>query len=141
VVALPPRLYSAKVLRVNDLVSIDALIDLDFGVSVTKTVMLEGMDVRHVPPAQRSSAITSLIAALGSKKILVLCAPVRDAEKVLGRVYLLDRVDGPAWIGLSQPPGLDTLHLEVASFMEFARTRGYCKTDVVAALSGALGST
>ncbi len=137
-VLLPPRLYTGRVIRVNDLVTVDMAVDLDFGVSVSKTVAIEGLESVHVPSFLRSDALAALIATVGGKRVLVCSAPAKPGDRLLGRLYLYDRHAIAENIGLSAPPGLSELHLEVASFMAFVHKHNYRKAVVVAALSGDL---
>lgn len=138
-VVLPPRLYRAKTIRVHSLTTVQASIELDFGTSVNRIVVIEGFNKNYVPSDQSQEAHRSLIALLGSSRDLFLyMAPQQDAQTpALARVYIAERLPVPLEAGLATPPGLTEPFLEVASAMAWLAQFKYAKSAAIKLLSGA----
>lgn len=131
-----PRLVRGQVLRVQNFSTVEILLDLDFGVHVARTVVLEGVNPNLIPPKLRNAAQHALIILLGGKKVFVLTGSCGVAEPVLGRVYLDDRgraIEGP-WT--SEVPGADQRLLEVSSFMQHLVRANFEKSEIIRVLNG-----
>ena len=125
-IALPSRLLRGRTVRVERLNCVEVNLDLDFGVSVKKRIIVEGVMPREVPRKLHSAAEHCMIVLLGGKRLLVHVAD--DADKrdgiIVGRVYLAEKTYGDP-PGMRTPHGLDVLLLEVGEFFKHLATHKF----------------
>lgn len=118
-VSLPTRFYRARTVRIQSINCIEFQLDLNFGVSVKKHVVLEAVEKGEIPSRLRSDAMHVLVVLLGGKSALVQLEddPGTDGY-IRGRVYLdagSERVDLSV-PGVEMPVGVDVPMLEVSTF-------------------------
>jgi hypothetical protein len=99
-------------------------IDLGFGISVKKTVVLEGIDRADIPKTLVSKAKHCLVVLLGGKNILIHIDDEQKDGHLYGRVFLDQKVFGDPE-GLIKPFGLDEPRLEVSTFYAWLKDQGF----------------
>lgn len=135
-VKLPSRLLDGHVIRVQTVNCVEVSLHLPFGISVVKSVLLEDVELKDVPPKLRQAAHHCLIVLLGGKDVVVHTSDENKRDGfVLGRVYLNERVYG-APAGMAVPFGLDAPMLEVSAFYRWLSGVNYDITAVKAVLNG-----
>lgn len=116
---LPPRLHHARTVRVQSFNCIEVDLELDYGVSIRKRIVLEGVQRSLVPEYRRKAATHALIVLVGGKNLIVH-VETDNAGKMTdgyipGRVYLAEKVHGDPE-GMVIPYGLEDELLEVSLF-------------------------
>ena len=135
-IELPPRLHRARTIRVQTFNCIEVDLELDYGVSIRKRIVLEGVDQGNVPKHLRKSAQHALIVLVGGKKLIIHVDNKNMSDGFIpGRVYLDERVYG-APEGLVTPYGLDEELLEVSIFYLWLAKREFDIGHVKSALNG-----
>ena len=134
-VRLPSRLHHARVVRVRSLNCLEVDLDLGFGISVMKRIVLEGVDYRGIPKALRSDAKHCLVVLLGGKRVVVHTDQSKQDGFILGRVYLDERVYGKPE-GLTVPFGLTEPMLEVGAFYTWLAGKEFDVHLVKVAING-----
>jgi hypothetical protein len=121
----PTCVLPASVVRVHYANCLEARMTLGFGVTVTKRVIIEGIDSHRIPPQLRPLAKKAMVILVGGKSILVHADPAVQDGIVQGRVYLNEKVyDAPAGAMLV-PYGLDQPLLEIGFFFEWLHGRNF----------------
>lgn len=97
--ALDSRCFFARAARIRSLNRIDAALDLDFGISIERTFVIEDLPVEGMSEELALRAKHCLIVLAGGKRLIVRPDPrLRDRWEFLrsipARVYLLERVAG-----------------------------------------------
>lgn len=130
-----PRLHRARTVKVLTPNSLEADIDVGFGIKVTRRVKFESIGDRFVPKDLRSRAMHALVVLCGGKDLYVQADPSGVEGCVTGRVFVASRVrsDGP-W--MFEPYGLETKYLEVSSFMEHLKSVQFDVEEVKRVLNG-----
>ncbi len=123
---LPPTLRRGRTVRVLNLNCLEASLDLGYGVSVVKNLVLEGVDTRGVPPARRSEAVHCLVLIAGGRDLIIHSADdtLRDGF-IRARVFLDVVPQAPLPAGMCSPYGMDEVLVEVSMLYGWAATTGY----------------
>jgi len=103
--------------------SIEARIDLGFGVSITKCVRVEGID-RDLIKSRARLATHCMVVLIGGKRILVHVGKSNAEGPVVGRVYLDEKVYHEPE-GYVIPLGLDAPKLEIGIYMTWLAAQGF----------------
>jgi hypothetical protein len=133
-------LFKGKTLRVHRINQIEATVELEFGVSVTRMFSLDAVSA-DVPSEDYDRAMHCLVVLVGGKR-LILQPDEADRENwshrpvIAARVYLAERTYGKQ---VGHTCGLysevDPV-LEVSPFFNWIRERGFRLADVKAAVNG-----
>jgi len=134
-VDLLPRLHNAKTLRIVDPTTIEAELELGFGVKVHRKIKLEGIDQSIVPSYLKNKAQHVLVVLIGGKKIVVQAATNTIDPLVRGRVYLDETVHGNP-VGMSCPPGAEREMLEVSEYIRWIAGKDFELNEVLFTLNG-----
>lgn len=132
---LPPRLLSGRTVWVHSANCVEIALDLGFGITAQKAVIIEGVQNRDIPTDLKSEAKHCLVTLLGGKRVLVLCETHRKDAQLLGRVYLNEKVYGDP-VGLAAPYPLNVPLLEIGTFFNWLSTTKYDIQRVKAVLNG-----
>ena len=126
---------SDRTIRVHSLNCVEIDLQLGFGVSVRKSILLEGVQQKGIPRRLAANAKHCLVVLLGGTRVIVHVDDHRKDGFLVGRVYLDEKVYGdPA--GMMEPFGLGKKLLEVSSFYAWLADREYDITRVKAVLNG-----
>ncbi len=135
-IALPPQLHHARTVRVQSFNCLEVDLDLNYGVSVRKNIVLEGVQSADVPRHLRKAAQHALVVLVGGKRLIVHTERQDTTDGYIqGRVYLAERVYGSPE-GIATPYGLDLQLLEVTIFCRWLKTVDYDLRHVKAILNG-----
>jgi len=133
--SLPPKLMTGRTCWVHSLGCVEFELELGFGVSARRSVLIEGIEPRTIPEKMRSEAKHCLVTLLGGKRVLVLADVRKPDMTVLGRVFLNEKVHGNPE-GMAQPPSLEEYLLEVGTFFNWLGSTKYDIQVVKAVLNG-----
>lgn len=144
--SLPPidsRSYKAKTLRVIPVRKVEALVDLDFGVQVQKTFIIDGLDDNLGVDGEQawSAARHCMIVLLGGKKLVVRPDPeVRHAwhrlDAIKANVYVLGTFDDHPVGYVERLPEANGPALEVGPFITWLSSQNFDVARVKEALNG-----
>ena len=129
------RLYPGKVFRIRSVNCIEVDLDLGFGVSLRKPIVLEGVERGDVPSYFVRRAKHCLIVLLGGKRVYVYLDSDHNEGHAFGRVFLDQPVHGDP-VGLMKPDGLDRPLLEISTFYTWLRSTDYDIEAVKEVLNG-----
>jgi len=133
---LPPHLLSGRTAWVHNPSCVEFDLDVGFGITVRRSVVIEGLSARDIPEKFRNEAKHCLVTLLGGKRVLVLASINGKTDPyILGRVYLNEKVYGEP-VGYVQPPGLDARLLEIGLFCSWLAAEKYDIQKVKAVLNG-----
>ena len=132
---LPTKLYAGRTIRVHSLNCVEIDLQLGFGVSVRKSILLEGVQPKTIPRRLASGAKHCLVVLLGGKRVIVHVDDHRKDGFLVGRVYLDEKVYGDP-VGMLEPFGLAKTLLEVSTFYAWLADREYDIAQVKAVLNG-----
>lgn len=132
----PTRVIPATVVRVHHLNCLEVRLQLDFGITITKRVIIEGIDGHRIPPKLRPVAKKALVVLVGGKPILVHTDPAVCDGILNGRVYLNEKVHEAPASALLIPHGFDQPLLEVGFFFQWLLEREFDFTALKAVLNG-----
>lgn len=135
-VRLPPQLLRGRVLRVRSINCLEVRLTLAFGVSVEKSIVLEGVDKNCVPEKRRQAAKRALIVLVGGKDVIVHTDTLVQDGFVIGRVYLDEKIYGKPEVGFVEPYNIDVPMLEVSTFYMWLRERDFDVRLATEALNG-----
>lgn len=135
-IELPPRLHHARTIRVHSFNCIEVDLELDYGVSIRKKIVLEGIQQTDVPRHLREAARHALIVLVGGKRLIIHVDSGKMSDGFIpGRVYLAEKVyDVPD--GMATPYGLEDELLEVSLFYRWLVSRDFNMDYVKAVLNG-----
>ncbi|KKL74226.1 hypothetical protein LCGC14_2067010 [marine sediment metagenome] len=131
----PAALFRGRTVRVHSLNCVEVELQLGFGVSIKKLVLLEGIEQKDIPRSSRSEAKHCLVVLVGGKKVLVQADAQRKDNYVVGRVFLDEKVYGDPE-GMMTPHGMDKALLEISTFYAWLATQKYDIQEVKAVLNG-----
>jgi len=141
-VTLASRTFRGRTVRVQTANRVEVDLDLDFGLRLKRTFLLEDFSLQDVPEEKRSDAKHCLVILVGGKNLVVRPDPrTRDKWHSLAdlraRVYLRERVFGnPVGFveqGVSEAGGPV---LEISPYMLWLAERGFDVEDVKATMNG-----
>lgn len=135
-VVLPPQLLRGRVLRVRSINCLEVRLTLAFGISVEKSVVLEGVEKSHIPEKRRQAAKRALIVLVGGKDVLVHTDTLVQDGFVTGRVYLDERIYGDPAVGFVEPHLIGVPMLEISTFYLWLRDKDFDVRLVKEALNG-----
>lgn len=98
--ALASRAFHAKTLRVWTINRVEAIVDLDFGVTIRKSFTIDGLALGDALSEDvRARAVHCLVVLIGGKRLIVQPDPrSRDRwgsmREIAARVYLAEKVNG-----------------------------------------------
>lgn len=139
--ALASRTFAARVQRVRSWRRLEVVFDLDFGVSVAKTLILAGLEDLDLDEAVRARARHCLVILCGGKRVLVRPDPRTrtrwgELQEIPVRVYLLDPVRGrPVGYIEALPDAEGVPALEIGPYMRGLVPCGFDNTLVISLLS------
>lgn len=133
---LPTRVTEGLVVCVHGVNCIEVRLHVGFGISVTKRIIIEGIDWHRIPPKLRALAPKALVVLLGGKPVLVHTGPEARDGRIYGRVYLNVRThDAPAEV-LHVPHGCEQPLLEVGFFFQWLQARDFDIPALLGVLNG-----
>jgi hypothetical protein len=91
---LPPTLYRAKTVRVIRPSILSVTVDLGFGVSVVRTVRIDGAPENEIPLKFRDSAMHCATVLLGGKRLVIRYHDTESEKVQHAKVYLDEKVFG-----------------------------------------------
>ncbi len=121
---LSTRLYNGRTFRVRSINCIEVELDLGFGITVKKSVLLEGIERGDIPKRLVSRAKHCLVVLLGGKPVLVHTDDKRKDGHLYGRIFLDQKVFGEPE-GMVKPFGLDEEMLEVSTFYAWLKSKDF----------------
>ena len=132
------RLFPAKTARIHTPDCIEAKIDLGFGITVDRRILVDGIYGKGSKLLGYDEAKHCMIVLIGGKKLLIetLDPPVHGP--VRARVFLDEQINERA-VGMSKPHGLDSPRLELSAFWAWLASRDFSVDDVRAVLNGKIG--
>jgi len=134
------KTFKAKTVRVHSVGAIEVLIDLDFGVSISKIVTLEGLLPSDISDSEKNKAQHCLIVLLGGKRLLIQPDPAERKfwgrkPDTRSRVFLDERIFGSP-IGMTTGVAHeDGEFLDVVPFIQSLAGTGFQVEDVKAVLN------
>jgi hypothetical protein len=138
------RTFKAKTVRVHSISAVEVILDLDFGVSISKVITLDGLMPSDISEEDKSKAHHCLIVLLGGKRLLVQPDPTERKfwgrkTDTRSRLFLDERVFG-------SPVGLTTNvfgdvgeYVDVVPFLKSLAANGFNVADVKAVLNRRFG--
>lgn len=127
---LPTRLYQARTVQVLNLNCVLVSLSLNFGISLQKNLVIEGIDGHSVPQHLRSDAKHCLVCIVGGRDLLVHT----DASTLDGflkaRVFLEEAAEGMPDGTLAVPYDTDQPRLEVGLMWRWAESRRFDPREV-----------
>ncbi len=126
---LPSRLYNARTHRVIHPSCIEVELSLNFGITVSKNVMLEGGDTRKLDPEQHKKANHCLVLIVGGRNLLLHTDDSLIDGHLHARVYL-DAQGATLPFGMYPPYGLSEDYPEVGALYAWAVGIGYDADEV-----------
>ena len=132
---LPPRLLPGRTVWVHSCSCVEVAFEIGFGITVQRTIGIEGIQPPDVPESLRSEAKHCLVTLIGGKRVLVLCDTESKAPLQIGRVYLNEKVYGTP-VGLAAPYPLNIPLLEIGTFFGWLSTTQYDIRRVKEVLNG-----
>lgn len=133
-------LFKGRTLRVHRINQIEATLELEFGVSVTRLFSLDNVSA-DVAPEDYDRAMHCLVVLIGGKR-LIIQPDEADRDNwshrpvIAARIYLAERTHGKQ---VGHTSGLYSEVepvLEVSPFLNWIRERGFRLADVKAAING-----
>jgi hypothetical protein len=129
------KTFKAKTTRVHSVGAIEVLIDLDFGVSISKVITLDGLLPSDIPETEKNKAQHCLIVLLGGKKLLLQPDPTESnfwgrKPDVRSRVFLDERIFGTPVGMTTGVSNEDGDFLDVVAFLKSLASDGYQVEDV-----------
>jgi hypothetical protein len=131
--SLPPRLYSAQVLRVSSYGIIDVQLALDFNVGFRSKVQIEGVSSADVPAKLRNAAMRALILLVGGAEVFLYMLP-DQVRLPHARVYRQKSSVSPREVGNVEVPGLSDRRIDVGLCLRYLRDHEYSRESVHAAI-------
>lgn len=135
------RLFHGRTVRILGMTTLEVAFDLDFGVTLSRSVALMNTSRYEDSPELRRRAEHCLIVLLGGKQVLV--APDMTFRTEWGRtdylrcqVYYTGRVTGTPLGLVEHMPGTDGPVLEVGPYMTYLQTCNYDVAAVKATING-----
>lgn len=127
VTKLPSRLYRAHTVRVHKVNCVEVDLDLNFGATLRKHLILESVDPSSIPARQRADANHCMVLILGGQDLIVHTDDSAIDGFLRARVYLDHAVpEGFAWPALTARPfGLDEHRAEVSMLYAWASAQGF----------------
>lgn len=129
--SLVSRSFHARTLRVQSVARIEATIDLDFGVMIRRTIVLDGLTLpRDMPDDLRQRAKHCLVVLIGGKR-LVIRPDARSRDRwnsmpeIPSRVYLAERVCGKPIGFIETLPDANGSVLELAPYLTWLATQHF----------------
>lgn len=120
-IALSSRPFIANVIRVDSPVSIEASLDLGFGITVLRKIILETVSISDIPEGCRDRAFHCLIVLLGGKQVLAKVDDKRRDGVLVGRVYLTQQLRQPP-VELTKVQGYDLVDVsDLFHWLKFGR--------------------
>lgn len=132
---LLPKLHNARTVRIVDPLTVEAELELGFGVKLSRHIRLEGLDRQIIPSYLKNQAIHALVVLIGGKKIMVQAATDAIDTVVRGRIYLDHKFYGNP-PGMSCPAGADTEMLEVSEYLRSLVDKQFEIGEVLFTLNG-----
>lgn len=123
--ALPSRLYPAHTIRVTTWNTVLVNLYLGFGVTVQKSLLVEGLDIAALPPGRRSEATHCLVLVVGGRDLLVHTDDTTLDGHLKARVYLADPAPQAPDGTLAVPYGLDEVRMEVGLMWQWIARGGF----------------
>lgn len=121
---LAEKLLPAKVVRVHSASRVELDVDLGFGVHISRTFQIEGIDQKAIPEAHISAAVHALVVLVGGKSVLLNPESTKpDARR--GSVYLNERLHGTPVGFVGDVPGLPRPILDVAMFFNWIAAQSF----------------
>lgn len=121
---LPSRLYNAHVHKVLSPNCVDVEIDLNFGITLNKNIVLEGVDTRTLSDAARRAATHCLVLIVGGRDIIIHTDDSLIDGHLKARVFLdVSGCDLP--IGMYTPFGLIDAFPEVSTIYTWAAENAF----------------
>jgi len=139
---LASRAFRARTVRVQTANRIEVNLDLDFGLRLTKTFLLEGFSLQDVPEEKRSDAKHCLVILVGGKNLGVRPDPSarekwHSLADLRARVYLRERVfESPVGFVESGVEEANGPVLEISPYMRWLAERGFDIEDVKTTMNG-----
>lgn len=137
------RAYRAKTVRVVSLRKIEALVDLDFGVQVQKTFVIDGLreDLGVETEQSFSAAKHCMIVLLGGRKLVIRPDPeARSAwhklDAIRASVYVVGSFDDHPVGYVERLSEADGPALEVGPFVTWLSSQNFDIERVKEALNG-----
>jgi hypothetical protein len=105
-------------------------IELGFGVSVQKSIMVEGVTKPDVPAPYKDDAQRAMAVLLGGKRLLVMVSKHETTDgHVPGRVFL-DEFAVPDTAYMAVPYGCSEPRLELGMFVKWLAARAFSVEEV-----------
>lgn len=118
------KLMPARVARVLSVSRVELDVDLGFGVHVTRTFSVEGIDPKAVRDDEATKAVHALVVLIGGKNVLI--APeTRRSDARRASLYLNERLRGTPVGLVAEAPGLTRSVLDVAVFFNWIAERSF----------------
>lgn len=119
------RVVLGDVQRVHHLNALQVRLHTGFGQTLSKRVVIEGIDQKAIPPMLRTQAKKAMVVLCGGKSVLVHTDDSSEDGHILGRVYLNEKTfDAPDGTLLT-PHSLDRPMLEFGSFFRWLWDREF----------------
>lgn len=121
---LVDKLLPARVVRVHSASRVELDVDLGFGVRISRTFQIDGIDSKAIPADQVSAAVHALVVLVGGKSVLLSPEHTKpDARR--GSVYLNERLHGTPVGFVGDVPGLSKPILDVAMFFNWIAAQSF----------------
>lgn len=137
---LPPRIYHARVERVDALDLLSVRVDVDFNFIYRTQVRIEGVDTGRIAAKWHNVAMRSLILLVGGHEVL-LYMPPHQRGALLARVYRSDIVSASPEEGAVAVPGVTGARLEVALCLQYLQAHDYSRDMTLAVSKPAASET
>lgn len=122
---LPTRLYQAHTNRVLNLNCVQVALDLNFGVTLQKNIIVEGIDGHAVPAAKRSDAMHCLVLLVGGRDLILHTDDSTIDGFLKSRVFLEAAAPAAPDGTLAVPYGLSEPRMEVGLAWAWAARGGF----------------
>ena len=123
--SMPTRLYRARTVRIINLNCVMVYLDLGFGISLQKNLVVEGIDGSVVPPSQRPAATHCLVIIAGGRDLLVHTDDTTLDGFLKARVYLAAETPAAPEGTLAMPYGIDLPRMEVGLMWQWVARHGF----------------
>ena len=133
---LPTRVILGDVMRVHHLNCLQVRLHTGFGQTLSKRVVIEGIDQKAVLPALRTKAKKAMVVLCGGKSVIVHTDDATEDGIILGRVYFNEKVfDAPA-DAMLVPHTLAQPMLEIGTFFQWLWEREFDISALKEVLNG-----
>ncbi len=122
---LPTKLYQARTVRVMNLNCVLVDLSLNFGVTISKNIVVEGIDGHAVPQARRHDAMHCLVLIVGGRDLLLHTDDSTLDGYLKSRVYLDGTAPSYPDGTVAVPYGLDEPRIEVGLLWSWAQRNNF----------------